>query len=248
MGKPTIILCCFLFWQLPTVAQEQAKPVITQDIIWLRYHNVLNINERWLLNTEIDVRRFVFPDRAHQWVLPRLHAHYKLNNTLNIGAGAVLFLQTLPQEQENGVVYTRPEIRPHQEINVKQFFGKLSVNHRVRVEERFFLKTGFDGHEFNFRFRYQLMASFPLLVKESRPVLQGKLADEIMFNAGGNIVNNVFDQNRIYAALQLVHSKNWATEVGYMNWYQQRPSGNDFFNRNILRVTVLHTIQLKKND
>ena len=246
MSKQKFLLLSFLFWQLLMSAQEPEKSVITQDIVWLRYHNILSINERWLLNTEIDVRRFVFPDRAHQWVLPRLHAHYKLNNALNVGGGAVLFLQALPQEQESDVLYTRPEIRPHQEINFKQFFGKLSISHRVRVEERFFLKTDFDQPEFNFRFRYQLLASFPLVAKENYPSLHLKVADEVMFNAGSNVVNNIFDQNRIYAALQLTRSKNWSTEVGYMNWYQQRPSGTDFFNRNILRITVTHTVKLKK--
>lgn len=222
--------------------------MVTQDIVWLRYHNILNINERWLLTTEIDVRRFVFPDRAHQWVLPRLHTHYKLSNKLNVGGGAALFLQALPQEQESDVIYTRPEIRLHQEINFKQFFGKLSINQRVRVEERFFLGTDFDRPEFNFRFRYQLLASFSLMEMENNQSLQLKVADEIMFNAGANIVNNVFDQNRIYAALQLIHSKNWSTEVGYMHWYQKRSSGTDFFNRNILRITVNHTIKLKNEN
>lgn len=246
MIKHILVLLFFLFLQLPISAQEPEKSVVTQDIVWLRYHNILNINERWLLTTEIDVRRFVFPDRAHQWVLPRLHTHYKLSNQLNVGGGAALFLQALPQEQESDVVYTRPEIRPHQEVNLRHILGKLSINQRVRVEERFFLGTDFDRPEFNFRFRYQLLASFSLMEMENNQSLQLKVADEIMFNAGATIVNNVFDQNRIYAAFQLIHSKNWSTEVGYMHWHQKRPSGTDFFNRNILRITVAHTVKLKK--
>ena len=32
----------------------------------------------------------------------------------------------------------------------------------------------------------------------------------------------------------------------YLNWFQQRPSGTDFYNRDIIRFSVFHTINLKK--
>ena len=73
-----------------------------------------------------------------------------------------------------------------------------------------------------------------------------KIKDEVMFNFGKNIVKNVFDQNRIYIGLNYPMNKNLAFEAGYLNWFQQRPSGTDFYNRDIIRFSVFHTINLKK--
>ncbi len=70
--------------------------------------------------------------------------------------------------------------------------------------------------------------------------------DEIMINGGKNIVKNTFDQNRIYGALQYGVNKNIALELGYLNSFQQRPSGVDYFDRDIIRFTFYHKINLQK--
>jgi hypothetical protein len=59
-------------------------------------------------------------------------------------------------------------------------------------------------------------------------------------------VKNVFDQNRIYAALSIDLLPSLTFDAGYMNWFQQRPSGS-FFNRHIIRFTVFQKINLIKN-
>ena len=60
-------------------------------------------------------------------------------------------------------------------------------------------------------------------------------------------MKNVFDQNRIYTAIQYKINASCAFEVGYMNWFQQQKSGTDFYNRDILRLSIFHTIDLKKD-
>ena len=65
-----------------------------------------------------------------------------------------------------------------------------------------------------------------------------------MFNAGKQIIYNQFDQNRIYAGLEQGLIKNISAEIGYIYWYQQRATGNQFFDRNIIRFTLLHKIDL----
>lgn len=68
-----------------------------------------------------------------------------------------------------------------------------------------------------------------------------------MVNFGGEILYSHFDQNRVYVGLEKVLHKNLPIEMGYLHWYQQRNSGKEFFDRNILRLTVLHKMKLK-ND
>ena len=70
--------------------------------------------------------------------------------------------------------------------------------------------------------------------------------DELMINGGKNVVKNTFDQNRIYAAFQYGVNKNIALELGYLNSFQQRASGVDYFDRDIIRFTFYHKINLHK--
>ncbi|MFD0777342.1 DUF2490 domain-containing protein [Flavobacterium myungsuense] len=76
--------------------------------------------------------------------------------------------------------------------------------------------------------------------------MKAVINDEIMFNAGKNIIYNTFDQNRIYGALQFGFNDNLAIELGYLNSFQQRVNGVDYFNRNIIRLSIFHKINLKK--
>jgi hypothetical protein len=140
----------------------------------------------------------------------------------------------------------RSEIRPHQEVNYAHSTGKLKFSHRMKVEERFFLKTKSSGQDFNFRFRYKFQIQIPLTPSNNKYPMALNLFDEIMFNAGKSIVHNVFDQNRIYAGFQTKLSDAWASEIGYMNWFQQRPSDSGFFDRHILRLAFTHSIKIRE--
>ena len=58
-------------------------------------------------------------------------------------------------------------------------------------------------------------------------------------------------KNRLFLLLVLfcadVHAQKSKTNQNLiLNWFQQKPNG-DFYNRNILRFTVFHKINLKKN-
>lgn len=67
-----------------------------------------------------------------------------------------------------------------------------------------------------------------------------------MINAGQKIVYNTFDQNRIYAGLQYGFNKNITFELGYLNSFQQRAGGVDYYDRDIIRFTLYHKINLQK--
>ena len=68
--------------------------------------------------------------------------------------------------------------------------------------------------------------------------------EEILLNAGKSIVKNTFDQNRVYAALQYGINPKIAIELGYLNSFQQRSSGIDFYNRDIIRLSIFHKLKL----
>lgn len=244
MKKHFLALITITLWVvvlLPLTTKSQSKNVSRETFYWLRYSPSFGLGNDWTLKGEIEIRRFVFPDRQHQLLIPRMTFVKRLPNGWDAGAGALYLLQALPQDAESDIALTRPEIRPHQELIMKDSWGAVGVSHRYRLEERFRRKTEGDelvsGYDFNFRFRYRLQFAYPLNKKEGAGELALKLYDEVMVNFGEQVVRNTFDQNRIYLGLDTQLSKQSSLEAGLMNWFQQQSSGDDFRSRYILRIT-----------
>ncbi|CAM4335270.1 DUF2490 domain-containing protein [Flavobacterium terrigena] len=225
------------------------KKVENQQLIWYGYYNSLKFNENWSLNSEIQERQFYNPTAQHQLVF-RLNLERKLIEDWKASSGMTLFLQN-PNNPNSESNLTVPELRPDIGFSNKQKLRFITINHRYKAEARFFhdVENGklVGGYHFsNFRLRYQLGLDFPIWKKEGNEKLLLKIKDEIMFNLGKKIVKNTFDQNRVYLALNYKVNKSYAFEIGYMNWFQQQKSGTDFYNRDILRLSIFHSIDLKK--
>lgn len=225
------------------------KNVENQQLLWYGYYNKLQINKNWVLNSEVQERHFYQPLVQHQLVF-RTNLDRRILDDINVSLGFVVFLQS-PNDPESESTLMVPELRTDFGFNAKKKYKYFNVNQRFKVEARFFHQTENNelvgGYQFsNFRMRYQLGLDIPLIKKQDAEKLILKIKDEVMFNFGKNIVKNVFDQNRIYIGLNYPMNKNLAFEAGYLNWFQQRPSGTDFYNRDIIRFSVFHTINLKK--
>ena len=99
------------------------------------------------------------------------------------------------------------------------------------------------GTTFFWRFRYRIQGDYDFWRKKKK-YLKAIVYDELMINAGKEVVNNVFDQNRIYVGLQYGINSSLALELGYLNSFQQRASGFDYFNRNIIRLGIYHKLKI----
>lgn len=244
-NKNIILLILALF---PILIFAQ-KTVTNQNLVWYSYFLTLRFNENCYIQTELQERHFIDPVVQHQF-LSRSHVHKTPGNSgWEASAGICIFLQN-PNDPYATVKLTVPELRPHVEFAYKQKLKYLIIDHRYRAEARFFHNTSTtkaeleDGFYFgNFRFRYRLQAVVPVWKIDEKRGLKIKVSDEIHLNSGKKIVKNVFEQNRFYAGLSIDALPNLTFDVGYLNWFQQRPSG-DFYNRNILRFTIFHTINL----
>ncbi len=246
MIKRGVIIAVLVFKILDSgsTLMAQTKNISYGDQWWLRYYNSLEFSEKWTLLTEVDNRRFFTPDRQ-QLFLIRTQLQYNFMKKISVSAGIAYFLQNQHSEEFGSL--TVPEIRPHQELNIKNTIGKFNISHRYKIEERFIRNTEneklADSYRFNLRFRYQIGVDFSILEK-----LKLRIYDEILLNIGRNIQYNVFDQNRIYAGLKYNIIKSLSIEAGYMHWFQQRSSGKDFNSWDIVRVTIYHTISLSKKS
>lgn len=237
-----ILLFCSISCQL--FAQ---KTVIRNDFYWLRYNNVLTLNQKLFWVNEFEERRF-FVNNNHHNFTAHSHLHYRYLPNAEITQGVTFSLQS-PQDPESKSTLRVPEIRPFQETVYSTALNtKLNMVQRLRIDNRFVRKNNglvlLDGYDFNLRFRYRLQAVYRPSKPENKHPLTFKVGNEIMLNAGKRIVYNQFDQNRIDTSVEYAFNKNFAFELGYIHWYQQRSVGNLFYSRNVLRMTLFHRIKL----
>lgn len=244
--KFTYTLLLFLAG-LFSIAQTK-KNVDHQNLLWIRYYNQLIINNKWSLYSEFDNRIFVNP-AAKNLCEFRVQGRYKINDKIDVGTGFAYF-SVSTQDPKITYDFNIPEYRGQQDIIWKQDIGKIKLLQRFQVEERFFCNANKEGLHpgttFFLRFRYRFQGEYSFWKKENQ-LLKAIFYDELMINTGKNVVNNTFDQNRIYAALHYGMNKNIALELGYLKSFQQRASGVDYFNRDIIRFTFYHRINLQKN-
>ena len=229
-----------------TIAQTD-KNIDHQNILWTRYYNQLSITEKWSLHSEFDNRLFLKPIQENLYVI-RIQGRYKINAHLEAGAGFAYF-SVDTQVPEINPDYNTPEYRGQQDLTWKETIGKFGINQRFQLEERFIQNANKEellpGTTFFWRFRYRLQADY-IFWKKEKQLLKAVASDEIMFNFGKKIIKNTFDQNRIYAALHYGLNSNVAFEVGYLNSFQRRSNGIDYFNRDIIRISIFHKIKITK--
>lgn len=227
-----------------TQAQEVNKKVTTQKLMWTIYNLKHTFDDDWTLSVSMEERFYVNPVRQHQWlVVNRLGR--KISPNWKATLGFTYFIQTLPHDPESEETFSRLELRPHQIFtNVNQYSDRFRMAHRYNLEQRFIQKLneqgeyGENGYELlNWRFRYRLLAFYEL---DEHFTL--KAGSEVMLNLGPKNTYNVFDQNRAFLSVLYDLSPKFRMELGYINWYQQRSSGNAFFNRHILQVVATQKI------
>lgn len=244
----TFRIILFLFVSLACQGQS-SKIVDHQSILWTRYYNQLSLNEKWSLHSEFDNRLFIKPIAENLYVI-RVQGRYKINEHLETGVGFAYF-SVDTQVPEINFDFEIPEYRGQQDITWKKNIGKVTFYQRFQLEERFIHNAGktalLPGYSFSWRFRYRLQGDYTFWKKEKH-FIKAILSDEVMVNFGKKIIKNTFDQNRIYIALQYGFNPNIALELGYLNSFQQRANGIDYFNRNIIRLSILHKIRLQKKS
>ncbi|MCP9237345.1 DUF2490 domain-containing protein [Lewinella sp. JB7] len=233
-----------LLWLLPLLLilhpAPAQKTVDSQQLLWLRYNLRAPLNEAYALRLEVEERTYCFPWRQHQ-LISRTLLERKLGKGWNAGVGLTAFRQSLPHDPRVPVSSVRNELRPMVEVaGYQAFSAKVGLHHRYWGELRYF-EAPEGGFAFaNYRFRYRAELRYLPTTR-----VQVRAFEEILLNAGKQVAQNVFDQNRYGASVQYFPTKRVGFELGYLNWFQQRPSGREFYDRHIVRFTIHHQLPQK---
>lgn len=196
---------------------------------WYMYFGNNKISDRFNFHNEIQYRNFNAGTDLEQ-LLIRTGIGYDLtenNNNVLVGYGFVLSKPYI-----NGEKYENIEHRLFQQYITKQKFGRVFLQHRYRLEERFL------QDDFRMRFRYLLGINIPINNKEMLPkTWYASAYNEIFLHFN----SPVFDRNRVYGAVGFVINKNMRIEAGYMNQIQENK------NRGQIQIGFYNNIPFTKN-
>ena len=172
---------------------------------WFIYFGNQKINKKWNWHNEVQYRNYNFIGDVNQ-LLFRTGIGYNLsenNDNILLGYG---FIQSHTYTT-TGDKNVKNEHRIFQQFITKQNIHNFYVQHRYRIEERFFT----DG--FKLRFRYFLSVNKPLN-KKTMEVNAVYLSayNEIFLNAE----KPVFDRNRLYSGVGYCITRHLRLETGYM--------------------------------
>ncbi|MFN2429059.1 MAG: DUF2490 domain-containing protein [Cryomorphaceae bacterium] len=187
---------------------------------WLIYFGNKEIDDKWNWHHEVQYRNYNFIGDTEQLLLRTGFGRNLSENNNNLLLGYA-FIYTEPYIGDTDEKFDFNEHRIYQQFITKQGFGRVSLLHRYRFEQRFF------EDDFRLRLRYFLAINVALNQKS--------MVDKTVYLSAYNeiFVNTeqvFFDRNRIYGGVGYRFSKNFRTELGIMN---QTTNG---FSRNQVNV------------
>ncbi len=198
---------------------------------WFIYFGNQAINKKWNWWNEVQYRNYNIVGDLQQLIL-RTGFGYNLSENNNNLLFGYAFVNSQRYVTNSSDKIASNEHRLYQQFVTRQNFGRVFVQHRYRVEERF-LKD-----DFQMRFRYFLSLNVPLNNKTMiKNTCYFSAYDEIFINGQ----NSLFDRNRLYGALGYVINKNIRVELGFMAQTLEKT------NRNQFQIVIFNNLPLYGN-
>ncbi len=175
-----------------------------------------------------------------QQLLLRPAINYEINPNLSLSAGYA-FIAThrygsLP------AAFPFAEHRIYQQASAKQRFGKVNVEHRFRLEQRWLERKSTDAPtqwRYQDRFRYFVKGTVPITGKWYFGAY-----NEIFLNLRRAPGLPLFDQNRAYAAIGAKLNRTSRIEAGYLQQTLSRFGGRAFEYNHTLQIAIFSNTPL----
>ena len=211
---------------------------------WLVFNADVALNEKWSVLFDASARRHgTFDEPMANFVRGGLA--YEVNDHVRVAVGANWSRTYVYGELP--AAYPVTERRIWQQAVVSHDIGRLDVSHRYRLEQRFRGRRNdpdvdhIDSWERSNRFRYQAKGTLPLSGDAIEPgEAYVSLANELFIGIGRN-VQYVFDQNRATLSFGYRLTRNWRTEVGFLEHVIFKGNGVDVERNHTLVLTLSYS-------
>lgn len=215
--KKFLALACIFFCSQSSIFAQRISDHNT--IGWFTTTITPKISEKWSGHLEYQWRRTKVVENWQQSLL-RVGATYKITNDIAAQAGYA-WARTYDYGEYflSAVNRTFDEHRIYEQITLNSKFGKLKYSTRFRLEQRWLAvyKTLEDEKpaKWNYLNRFRLMPRFDMPIGNKG--LYAAIYDEVAIGFGGNIGQNVFDQNRVGVMMGYTFSPKFRLEGGFVN-------------------------------
>ncbi|RIV42180.1 DUF2490 domain-containing protein [Flagellimonas pelagia] len=190
----------FLFGCLVVKAQQPGEDKLGA---WYMYFGTNKVSERFSIHTEAQFRFYETTSNFNQLLLRTgLNYHINPDAIATLGYGYISTDNTFyefPDEIDS------KEHRVFEQFILKNKVWEFLFEHRYRLEQRF-LDFG-DATDTQHRARYRLQMTLPLT-----DTFYLNFYDELFIN----LQDDLFGQNRLYAAVGVNITENSSLQVGYM--------------------------------
>jgi hypothetical protein len=246
-----IYKACILIFLIPFFISAQ-KEIVSQQNAWVMYTGNHQLSNKWGVHTEYQWRR---SDGFSQWQqsLLRIGVDYYAKSSLQLTAGYG-WIKSFPYGQQP-IPKAFNEHRIWEQAIIKSPIGRVDIQHRYRLEQRFLedwmsdasnTNWTMNGYNVRQRLRYRLFAAVPLSRKEwSDNTLFLALYDEPFLGFGKGIGKNILDQNRLYFALGWRFNKDLNVQIGYLNQYIVKSDGVKAERNHTLQIGLTYNVDFR---
>lgn len=219
-------VCLLAMFTNQAVAQNGAENELG---VWYILSSNSKISEKFSVQLQTQLRYFEFASELQQFKI-RSGVKYRIMEGLSVGAGYAYFRNDFSYLSETPPDFT--EHRIVEDIYLDHSVGKVKVNHRARLENRFIVQNGTTDTRHWFRYMGQLVVPF-------LDVWSADIYNEIWLNVGDE---PTFAQNWLGAGLSYQLNELIKTRVGYQKIHLDGPD----FDRILVALTF--TPDFRKKD
>ena len=199
---------------------------------WSIVNVKMDLNEKWNLFGEAQIRSLKFYDDFHYYEL-KGGATYKFSKTFSASAGAGMFDTYSPGGNFKSPM-ANDETRTWVQLSMMQYEKRLKFEHRYRAEQRW------TSNGFRNRFRYRLNTILPLKKKKVEPkTFYLNASNEIFYTDRAPY----FERNRLFLGGGYEFSEGFSMQGGWMKQFDYRI--NDETGRSFFQIAFLFDIQRK---
>lgn len=230
--------------QLMVCTAFSQKKIELNTYTWVSINSNIFLNKHWFIMADMHARENNF-FASNSFIFGRAGIGYQVDSKLSFAAG---YGNLLLSPSTAGWATKADEHRIYQQVQISSDYKKIKLLQRLRNEQRWQQiivndkKTG--DPKFSNRVRYLLSTAVPVFKNKKLPQLV--IADEILLQFGKDIVNNTFDQNRLFFGIKQNLTKDLSFDAGYMNTFQQKSNGSSYVKADVMRLFFYYTLRNKK--
>lgn len=209
-----------LFSTLFVAAQSESRESVTQTIQWFAVTSHLKISDRVSILVDGQLRQAGHMEPMQYQA--RTGVDIKLNKNFSIvPVGYVYTWNHLYGKQP--AAHINNEHRIWEQATYKHRAGRIQLEHRVRLEQRFLEHHSVDAQGqvtndgysvLQHRLRYRLQARMPFSRDSDTATYYALVYDEIFVSRGENLSFDHPDQNRVFAGVGYQFHKDLSLQAG----------------------------------